>query len=266
MRRLTIYGICIFLVFCLYGCGTKYAVDYGGQKDSYTGAKDSYAAGSKVKMYYSVIGTDTDYSFYLDGEKLNCLYKEGKGYEVSFTMPAHDVRLECRAYNSMLPTTIVSPELWYSTVTVYANYSEDPAIFRESRNGETMIISSVQHLPVYLLESTQDLEWFRTGPGKGLSLDQSHDEVPSFNEVAGNYDDEFFRDYSLLLAYVQASSGSFRYELNYLEKAEDKLVMHIIQTNDPEVYTTDMSGWLVLAEVNKEEIKDCAGYDAQMDR
>ena len=99
-----------------------------------------------------------------------------------------------------------------------------------------------------------------------MSLDQSHDEVPSFNEVTGNYNDEFFRDYSLLLAYVQAGSGSFRYELNDLEKADDKLVMHVIQTNDPEVYTADMSGWLVLAEVNKEEIKDCAGYDAQMDR
>ncbi|MBQ1468894.1 MAG: hypothetical protein IIZ27_10500, partial [Solobacterium sp.] len=163
-------------------------------------------------------------------------------------------------------TTIVSPELWYSTVTVYANYSEDSAIMREALNGETMIISSVQHLPVYLLESTQDLEWFKTGPGNSLSLDQSHDEVPSFNEVTGNYDDEFFRDYSLLLAYVQAGSGSFRYELNDLEKADGKLVMHIIQTNDPEVYTADMSGWLVMAEVEKEVTKDCAGYDAQMDR
>ncbi|MBQ6223144.1 MAG: hypothetical protein IJJ44_11080 [Solobacterium sp.] len=254
------------LTLCLYGCGTKYTVDYCGQKDTYTGAKESYLAGKNVTLYYSVIGTDTDYSFTLDGEPLNCLYEEGKGYAVRFTMPAHDVRLECRMYNSMLPTTIVSPELWYSTVTVYANYSEDGAIMREALNGEMMIISSVQHLPVYLLENTQDLEWFKTGPGNSLSLDQSHDEVPSFNEVTGNYNEEFFRDHSLLLAYVQASSGSFRYELNYLEKADDKLVMHIIRTNDPEVYTADMSGWLVLAEVNKEEIKDCAGYDAQMDR
>ncbi len=90
-------------MFGFAGCfGERYAVDYGGQKDAFRGAKDSYRAGTHVTVYYDLIATDTDYSFYLDGEPLNPHYSEKKGFALSFTMPAHDVRLEVRAVNSMI--------------------------------------------------------------------------------------------------------------------------------------------------------------------
>lgn len=95
-----------FVMFGLFGCGkTAYAVDYRGQKDDYSDARDTYKAGQKVKLTYSLIATDTDYSFWLDGERLNPDYKEGKGFILEFTMPDHDVQLECRAVNSMVQTT-----------------------------------------------------------------------------------------------------------------------------------------------------------------
>ena len=54
--------------FCLVGCaGKTYRVDYCGDKDFYKGAKNSYRAGQEVPLYYTMIATDTDYSFYLDG-------------------------------------------------------------------------------------------------------------------------------------------------------------------------------------------------------
>jgi hypothetical protein len=94
------------LMLCLFGCGkTAYAVDYRGQKDEYRDARDTYKAGQKVKLTYSLIATDTDYSFWLDGERLNPDYKEGKGFILEFTMPDHDVQLECRAVNSMVETS-----------------------------------------------------------------------------------------------------------------------------------------------------------------
>ena len=90
------------------GCtGPRYRVDYGGNKDVYIGAKDDYRAGQKVVFYYDwrMVGTDTDYSFFVDGEELSCPYEEGKGFSVSFVMPEHDVRVECVAKNSMLRTS-----------------------------------------------------------------------------------------------------------------------------------------------------------------
>ena len=98
------------MMFGLSGCGgKKYAVDYCGQKDFYSNAKDSYREGQKVTLYYPLIATDTDYHFYLDGETLNYLYEDNKGFAIKFVMPDHDVKLECVSTNSM--TVESDPEI-----------------------------------------------------------------------------------------------------------------------------------------------------------
>ena len=85
------------------GCGAKkYRVDYDGMKDCFTGAKDEYRAGDKVTVYYDLIATDTDYSFYIDGKRISPLYADGKGYEIIFTMPEHDVKITVDQVNSMM--------------------------------------------------------------------------------------------------------------------------------------------------------------------
>ncbi len=87
----------------LSSCGEKsYKVDYNGQKSSYENARDSYKAGEKVEFYFRYVATDTDYSFYLDGKKLNPLYEEDKGYVIKFTMPSHDVSVKWKSTNSMM--------------------------------------------------------------------------------------------------------------------------------------------------------------------
>ena len=87
----------------LSGCGaTKYKVDYCGQMEDYENAKPAYRAGERVEVYYKYIATDTDYHFYLDGEEINYSYDDKKGFVISFVMPDHDVRLECRTVNSMV--------------------------------------------------------------------------------------------------------------------------------------------------------------------
>ena len=93
------------LMLCLTGCfGAKYNVDYNGSKDSFKGAKDKYTAGASVKLIYrkELIGTDTDYSFYLDNERLNPEYTQNKGYIIRFKMPEHDVKISVKSVNSMV--------------------------------------------------------------------------------------------------------------------------------------------------------------------
>ncbi len=90
--------------FFFSGCNAnKYKVDYCGAKDCYSNAKDSYKAGSKVTLYFELIATDTDYSFTLDGEPVNYSYNAEKGFVIEFTMPDHDIVLECNTKNSMTP-------------------------------------------------------------------------------------------------------------------------------------------------------------------
>lgn len=80
----------------------KFVVTYPCGKDSYRKAKDRYFAGSRVRFYFPVIGTDTDYSFYLDGVRLNALYGRRCGYVIKFRMPEHDAVFTHTATSSMM--------------------------------------------------------------------------------------------------------------------------------------------------------------------
>lgn len=96
---LLLLGVCLML----FGCGgKKYNIDYHGQKELFKGAKDSYAAGSTVTLTYDLIGTDTDYYFYVDGKSFNAEWKEDKGYVLSFKMPEHDIEVYCESKNTMV--------------------------------------------------------------------------------------------------------------------------------------------------------------------
>jgi len=114
--KMIIIGVLIFLVivmaivvFGLYlyrrdGREVFYRIDYDGCRDRFKDARSMYKAGQNVTVYYKekYIATDTDYSFYLDGERLNGTFVKGKGIKLSFTMPDHDVKLCCSAKNSMV--------------------------------------------------------------------------------------------------------------------------------------------------------------------
>ena len=100
------------VMFGFSGCfGERYKVDYNGQKDSYEGAKDSYRPGEEVELRFRYIATDSDYSFYLDGEKLNPDYSDKEGYIIRFTMPSRDVSLKYSVKNSMIQETQPDSEM-----------------------------------------------------------------------------------------------------------------------------------------------------------
>ena len=80
----------------------RYSVDYCGRRFAYEGAKDSYHAGEQVVLFCPMVATDTDYSFTLDGERLPFDYQGDRGFRLEFTMPDHDVKLECFMKNSMV--------------------------------------------------------------------------------------------------------------------------------------------------------------------
>ena len=104
MKKMIMIGILIILalVCVLSGCTAKtYEVDYCGEQQMYDGAKDSYAPGKEVTLRYTLMASDTSYAFYLDGEELKVEYDSNKGYFIRFTMPDHDVKLECVTKNTM---------------------------------------------------------------------------------------------------------------------------------------------------------------------
>lgn len=111
-KHMEVGTIALILVGCLLlagltGCSgsKKYQVDYCGAEFLYSNAKDSYRAGTTVTLYFELIATDTDYSFFLDGEPVQFTYDQKKGFIITFTMPEHDVKLEYNTVASMQPLT-----------------------------------------------------------------------------------------------------------------------------------------------------------------
>lgn len=78
-----------------------YKVDYCGQMNLFDGAKENYVEGTEVEISYSLIATDTDYKFYVDGQQVSVEWNDKKGYIIRFTMPAHDIEVYCVEKNLM---------------------------------------------------------------------------------------------------------------------------------------------------------------------
>lgn len=164
-------------------------------------------------------------------------------------------------------TDIIPPilEANFPTTVAYANWAENEGGLSQDENclnAEKYIFSDYPRLPVFKFDTKAKLDEFKNKYQDTFTMDHGHDEVASFDEVTEKYDDAFFENHSLMLTYKEASSGSFRYAIDEVVKEADTLVLKIEQTNHPEVYTDDMAGWFLMAEVSKEDIQDCKAFDA----
>lgn len=144
----------------------------------------------------------------------------------------------------------------------YAGYSEDPRIYEETLDPYAFVKSSVICLPVYRLDTYEDLQEFRRTFEDVFVFDSALDEMPSFDETMAAYDDAFFEEHTVILAYMVASSGAYRYAFRDVRIEEDMLILEIGQLNDPEVVTEDMQGWLFDAAVLDKEIEDITKIEA----
>ena len=153
------------------------------------------------------------------------------------------------------------------TTVAYANWAEnDGGLLQDSNclDGDKFIFSDLPRLPLFKFDTKSELDSFKDKYKDTFTMDQGHDEIQSFNDVTSNYDEEFFNEHSLMLTYKSANSGSFRYGITEVKNDKGTLVLRIDQLNNPEVYTSDMAGWFLMAEVEKDFIKDCTSYDAQL--
>ena len=153
------------------------------------------------------------------------------------------------------------------TKVAYANWIDNDIAFESDKNClniDKYIFSDFPRLPIFKFESKQELDEFNDKYKDTFTMDQGYNEVPSFNDVTNNYDDEFFKNNTLMLTYNSANSGSYRYTIREVKKENAILVLIVTSLNNQEECTDDRAGSFVRAEVPKEYIKDCKAYDAQL--
>ena len=144
----------------------------------------------------------------------------------------------------------------------YANWSDFNKIYTIPLNISKMAISSEIHFPIYKFDTLSELEQFKTVVDGILSIDQKYGEIPSFNDVTIKYDEDFFDKNTLMLVYVDASSGSCRYGVDSISHTDGNFCIHIKQTNNPEIHTDDMAGWFITVAVSDSMVADCTSFDA----
>ena len=111
-NRCVLFFAGILMMMTLLGCGSKYHLHFDGY--GLTSPKTAYADGEPVTVYYDMIATDTEYSFYLDEPdvELEQDFDGEHGYVLKFNMPAHDVTVTVESRNSMeyVPEPDIQPE------------------------------------------------------------------------------------------------------------------------------------------------------------
>lgn len=158
-----------------------------------------------------------------------------------------------------------NPSVDFETTVSWVNYSDDVSkLYMSALNNDKMMYSSVRHLPIYKCSSAEDLEKFKSDFSDILDFSAQYDGVESFDETGKKYDTAFFEKNTLLLIYITAGSGSYRYGVDSIYVDSDNVAVHIKQVNEVEVGTCDMAGWLICISVSKDAIKTCTVFNADL--
>ena len=153
----------------------------------------------------------------------------------------------------------------FETAVAYANWTDSDEIYFGALNRDKMVRSNIRHLPVYKFDTLAELEQFKTAFDGVLAMDYGYDEVPSFADVTGGCDEAFFAENTLMLVYVSAGSGTYRFAVSSVYCDETALCVHVAQTNHPEVVTDDMAGWFLTVAVPDSMVATCTDFDADLD-
>ena len=167
--------------------------------------------------------------------------------------------------NETQPGGTPADETFDITVS-YANWGDLDEIYSNALNIDkidTNEFDNINHLPIYKFDTLAELEQFKNDVKDVLNIDSGYDEVPSFNESTAKYDEAFFTENTLMLVYVEASSGSYRYGVDSVYHSDGNFCIHVIQTNNPEVHTDDMAGWFITVAVPDNMVADCTVFDAE---
>lgn len=128
-------------------------------------------------------------------------------------------------------------------------------------NLEKMSENEIEHLPVYKMDTLEELEQFKQVLYK---VDDIFGAGGSLEEITEGYDEEFFRENTLILVYLHASSSSYIYQVESVNIYENTFYIHVedvFEDNYAELATAD---WFVTVSVPDSVIADCTDFDADV--
>ena len=155
-------------------------------------------------------------------------------------------------------TWMENPDTTVSEVGI----SDTEALYSGALNADKMAISSVIHFPIYKFDTLEELTQFKDSLDYPEMLSFAYDEVPPFNEVTAKYDETFFSENTLLLVYVGAHTGTYRFAVDTITGDGTSLCVQIAETTHAELVTCDTSGWFITVAVPDSAAATYTEFDA----
>lgn len=150
----------------------------------------------------------------------------------------------------------------FPTAVSWANYGDESLLWERALNRDKA--GSSQHLPILRFDSADALAAFKTEIDGAFTTQQGYDEVPSFEAVTADMDEDFFAGNSLLLTYVWAGSCTWRYGVNRVDTGKDYLTVHVQRTDSAELGDCAMAGWFITLSVPKSMLEGITAFDADL--
>ena len=147
----------------------------------------------------------------------------------------------------------------------WAGWSGEASLYVGALNSDKLQINHTRHLPIYVFKSKAELDSFINEMDEHLSMDEPRDEVPAFTETATKYDEEFFKDNSLVLVYVTSGSWNTRYSATGFHCDGESFVLKIKETTNTDFGDTAMGGWFVTVVTANSLIDGCSQFDAYLE-
>jgi hypothetical protein len=285
MKKTVAFIMVLILIFSMCSCNnTQLSDDDNKQSPSESNQQtpnDDDPADTKYKL------TVIDYWGYLV-KPLDEYYKAGEEVEVTLAfLSGPSVGIELNGeyigknadtkYDGVYPiitfTMPTKDSVLYTTQNGYIGFLSTfsragwgiPNIYDNALNANKLCENNPRNLPIYKFDTLTDLEKFKSDFGGKNGFNYGWDEVPSLNDATKNYDEYFFERYTLMLVYVEAISGSYRFGFKDVTIDSSYLCIHVEQTNNPQGGTDDdMAGWFITVAVPDSMVANITEFDADL--
>ena len=142
----------------------------------------------------------------------------------------------------------------------YAKYTDESRIIRNSLNIKEMAVSSIQHLPIYKIETEEELENFKKEFSDIFDFSKSGNGQSSFDKAVKYHK---FDISTLFVIYVTAPSLSYEFSVDSVYSVNGEFIAHVSRTT-PESGDTAMMGQFITLTINKSDISNCTAFDADL--
>lgn len=290
-------------VLCLAAAGcAKPAEDPAGTPPAIVFADDSYLRGQIDARTFDVDGDGIDenctlhygptsgvFSFvlsvYQDGElEYRNLFTASHG-DLSFTtLPdgstgillipnregtapmEHAIRfVEGTIQLTAIGSTEQAPAAEIPYTLAYVGGTDYEKFYEGALNHDALAINNIRHLPIFRADTAEDLAQFERDLIGDAIADNSWGDVPSFRTATAQYDEDFFRENSLLLVYVSSGNCTHRFGVRSIDCEGAALCVRLEETTGAQIISELEAAWLVILPVPDSLVANCTDFDAVPD-